>query len=203
MTNIVDTQMTTDSPNPRFKFSFFIKIFLICAFPIHVWSMLMVFKDMEFINARTEFWDGIGYAGYSLLFALLESLLIASLVWGISLLLPKKWESNRTISVVGSMYTILALASILEQAAHAFDQYRISKMLLHGLEKYTSLTIGLIIGAILIAMIVALVLVLKFDKVAKGLTEFFDRIGMVSYFYLVLDLAGIVIIVLRNVSETL
>lgn len=187
----------------RLTFSHFFKIFLIVAFPVHVWSLLMIFKDAEFVTERTVAWDTVGYAGYSLIFALLESLALAILFWALSLLLPKTWTEKRNLSLVGSLVMILSLASMLEQAAHAWNEPRLSRMFLHGLEKYPNQTYALIAGAILVAVVISIMAILRSEKFTNALAELFDRLSMLSYLYLFLDFAGIVIVLIRNFSENL
>jgi hypothetical protein len=187
--------------NKNFTFGFFFKFFLIGAFPTHVWTSLMVFNDLEFLSERTTMWDAVGYAGYSYLIALTESVLVALILWGVSFLLPKNWGQRRVLSIIGSIYFVLAGASIVDMAAHIFAQYRIAKSYLIRLDRYPFVTYGLIVGAILIGIILALVIILKSKKGEKIVSEVFDRIMLLSYFYLLLDFAGIVIVILRNVSE--
>ena len=193
--------MVTQRKNYRTSFGFFWKIFLLTTFPIHVWNLLMVFKDMEFINKRTELDDAIGYASYSLIGALVESLILAVVLWLITLPLPKKWSETRTVTVVASVYFVLAGASAIEQAAHAFDQFRISKQFLYGLENFTGLTFGLIIGAILLAIVIMMLLIFKTNRGQEIIAEIYGRLTLLSYLYLIFDLAGIVIVIFRNIPK--
>lgn len=185
-------------PN-RLSFSYFWKVFLLAAFPIHAWNLLMVFKDAEFMLERSETWGTIGYAGYSLGAALIESLIFAILLWVISLLLPRKWTEQRTLTTLFSVYFVLAGASALEQAAHAFDQFRISKQFIYGLEHFTTLTNGLIVAAILLVVAALMLVIFKTKNGENGLADFYNRLTMLSYLYLVLDLAGIVVVIIRNI----
>jgi len=52
-------------------------------------------------------------------------------------------------SIIGSIYFVLAGASIVDMTAHVFSQYRIAKLYLIGLDRYPFVTYGLILGAIL------------------------------------------------------
>jgi hypothetical protein len=193
--------MTKKTGNKNFTFGFWFKFFLIGMFPTHVWTSLMVFNDLEFLAERTSMWDAVGYAGYSYLIALTESVLVALILWGLSFLLPRNWSKRRVLNVVGSIYFVLAGASIVDMAAHVFAQNRIANLYLKGLDRYPMVTYGLITGAILIGIILTLVLIFKSKQGEKIVSEVFERIMLLSYFYLLLDFAGIVIIVLRNVSE--
>jgi hypothetical protein len=181
-------------------FRYFLKIFLIVTFPLHIWALLMIFRDFESVSERTVLWDGIGYAGYSLIFTLVESLGIALVVWLLSLLLPRDWENQRAINIAGSLYMILAGASIVDMAFHAFSEARISRQYLHGLETYPSLTNSLIAGAILLFSALIIMLVLRSKKIEHLLTEFYDRIMLLSYLYLALDVMGIALVIVRNIS---
>jgi len=199
---MIETNTSTKNFRPlseKINVNYFFKIFLISLFPTHFWTLLMIFNDLEFVSERTSLWDSIGYAGYSLLFALVESLAIAVLLWIISLAFPKVWNQTRTLSVVGSIYLVIAGASIVDMAAHAFNDVRIAKQYLYGLENFTTLTYFLIIGAILITLSASLVLILKTERGEKVFSDLFDRVMLLSYFYLLLDAIGIVIVVIRNV----
>ena len=195
--------MTKTKKNLRLTFAYYFKTFMVVAFPLHVWALLMIFRDLEFLTERTNRWDAIGYGGYTLLFILLESIILSVIVWGLSLLLPKSWGEKRTLSVAGSAFTILAGASIVDMAFHAFNEPRISRQYLYGLETYPTLTYVLIAAAVMIAITAMVIVILKTKWGEKVIYEIFDRIMLLGYLYLLLDAAGIVIVVIRNVSNSL
>ena len=184
----------------KLSFRFYFKILLISVFPTHFWALLMVFNDFEYVSERTNTWDAVGYAGYSLLFALAESLVFSLVLWLVSLAFPQKWSERRTITVLGSIYLVLAAVSIVDMLANLYNQYRISKQYLYGLENFTALTYALIFAAILITLTILLLLIFKTKKGEGFLADIFERIMLLGYFYLFLDAAGLVIVILRNVS---
>lgn len=187
------------SPSTKLSLRYFFKFLLISVFPSHFWASIMILRDLEFVAERTNTWDSIGYAGYSLMFALAESVMIALVLWLFSLVFPKKWTETRTISVIGSIYLVLAGASILDMAANAYNRVRIARQYLYGLENFTLITYVLIAGAILIAITASLLLILKTRRGEKVFADVFERIMLLSGFYLVLDAAGIIIVIIRNV----
>ena len=195
--------MTDTNQLSRVSMKYFLKTLLIVTFPLHVWALLMIFRDLEFVSERTEIWDAVGYAGYSLMFTLIESLILALVVWLLSLLLPKKWDTQRSLNIAGSIFLILAGASIVDMAFHAFADVRISRQYLHGLETYPTLTYFLIAGTVILSIFGVVWLILKSARTEQIFTEIYDRIMLLSYFYLFLDVAGIAIVILRNLSETL
>lgn len=193
----------TNFRKDRLSFRYFFQLLLAITFPIQLWYIILIIKDLQFVAERTLPWDAVGYASYSLLFALAESILITLIFWGISLLMPKTWDHERTISLLGSVFIVLALASMVDMTANIFNELRISRQYLYGLENFTAQTYGLIALAIILASAAAVFIILRSKKAAGWIAGFFERVSTLSYFYLFLDVVGIIIIILRNVSRTL
>ena len=55
-------------------------LFLISAFPLHVWTLLLGFQDISWLAERTNFFDALSVISYGLVFALFESLLLLVVV---------------------------------------------------------------------------------------------------------------------------
>ena len=89
-------------------------LFLMCAFPIHLWSLVVSFSNLEIIIYRsTNVFDGIGYIAYTLLLALLESALLCLLLWLLSFLLPPQWEEDtRLVTLVLIGWVMLVWAAL-------------------------------------------------------------------------------------------
>ena len=51
-------------------------LFLTCAFPLHFWTLILVFRDISWLTDRTNAWDAIGVASYGMIFAFTESVVI-------------------------------------------------------------------------------------------------------------------------------
>ena len=67
-------------------------LFLISAFPIHFWTLILVFRDISWLTERTNAWDAIGVASYGMVFAFVESVVIFLVLALLGLLTPKQWE---------------------------------------------------------------------------------------------------------------
>lgn len=183
----------------RLTFRYFSKFFLTISFPTHFWTVMMVFRDFESISNRTNPADGFGYIGYSMLFALAESLVLALIVWGLSLVIARKQAKEKIFSILVGLYFILASANILDMLAHINNGYRISMQYLHGLETYPGITYGLIAGAILLGFAIFLVLILRFPKVEKVILDLLERVMLLGYLFLFLDAIGLIVVIVRNV----
>lgn len=184
----------------RLNFRYFFKFFLTISFPTHFWTLLMVFRDIEFVTERTDLGGTAGYAGYSVLIALAEGLIFSIAIWGLSLVVARKMDKDTIFTLLVSLYYVIAFASMLDMAAHVFDQVRISRQYLYGLAKYPEVTYSLVAGSILVGWIASLLLVLKSAKAARIIQEVLERIMLLSYLYLFLDAVGIIVIIWRNLT---
>ena len=91
------------------------KLFLLASFPLHIWTLLMAFRDVNWVAERTTMWDGIGFVSYALLYTLVESALLFGFMALLSLLTPRNWNRTLRLTVLGSLGFLLAGWSILEQ----------------------------------------------------------------------------------------
>ena len=51
-------------------------LFLMCALPLHIWTLILAFRDLPWLTDRTNAWDAFGVMAYGLIFALAESILL-------------------------------------------------------------------------------------------------------------------------------
>ena len=73
----------------------------------------MTLRDVEWVAARTNVGDAVGYWGYSMLFSLLEIILAWVFILILNLLIPKQWVKEIRISLLGTIVFILAIWSAL------------------------------------------------------------------------------------------
>jgi hypothetical protein len=67
--------------------------------------------------------------------------------------------------------------------------------LAHPLRFLYALTLALVVPTVLLPAY----LILRSDKVFKGLRSLFERLSLLTMFYLVFDVVGLVIVIIRNV----
>jgi hypothetical protein len=183
-----------------------LKLFLIIAFPIHIWSIYQVLSNFEWVAERTTVWDAVGFTAYSLSFALFESILFLVLFTPIYLLLRKNNKADIVLAVIGSVFMIVAIWEMIYQInsknsnifVTTIDQI-VSKYKLRY--RYKA---GLIMSvSVFITTSIALppFLIVKYDKLKSIIIELYERIELLSYFYLALDLLSIVIVIIRNLTK--
>jgi hypothetical protein len=177
------------------------KLFLVCAFPLHLWTLLMVFRDINWVADRTTMWDAIGFSGYALFYTLLESILLTGFVALLSLLFPRGWGKTMRLLVMSLLAMVMAGWSIMEQLILIvfFGQLRKFGMANPWLAN-PWVWGGIFVTLIALSVAIPILLLQGKPKLQKGIDSFLERLTILSGFYLFLDAVGIVIIIIRNVA---
>ncbi len=172
-----------------------------CAFPLHLWTLLLAFRDLSWLTDRTNAWDAVGVASYGLVFALIESVTIFLVLVLLGFLVSKQWGQNRRIALL----TILALiVSLWAMVSQLFFLLGISPSgwILNSLAQ-TAHPVRIMYIAFLVVVtptiLVPAWLVLRSDKFFQFLQVLIDRLSLLTMFYLVFDFIGLVIVIIRNV----
>ena len=178
-----------------------IQLFLICALPLHIWAFLMALRDFGWVAARTYVWDAVGMVAYALVFALVETMGVFLIVILLGLLVPRRWEEELKLALIGTLFLIVAVWSILGQVyslfGHPLPVWAIDYLVQSGhpfriIWGATLLVVGF-------SVILPAYLILKLNKVKDLMVRMFDQITVLSAFYVLCDLVGIIIIVIRNI----
>lgn len=178
------------------------QLFMVCTFPIHVWAIIMAFRDFSWVAERTTTWDAIGLFSYAVVFALVESLGMFLVVCSVGVFTPGWWGAEKRASLLGFLYLMLGLWAILGQL-FSLNGYPVPHWVV-ALMVYTGRPFLTLWGGVFLLVAASTAIPVFFlarlDGVQKGAVEFFDRISMLSSLYLFLDAVGVVVIVIRNVS---
>jgi hypothetical protein len=185
----------------QFLLQDFFKLFLIVIFPQHTWTLYMAFRDVGWVAARSDYSDALGLLSYALLFALAEGIILFLAILVIKVALPKKWESEKQLAMMGSMVFILSLWAIVPQV-YALSGYQIPKffaqlMIISGHPLWV--LYGSALGASLVSIVIPAVLILRKPGAAGKIFAILDRLTALSVFYLVLDTFALFNVILRNV----
>ena len=159
-----------------------VTLFLIVAFPIHAWSIFMI-----------------------LTFALFESAVIFIIVWLLSLLLPSRWKSNKTLAAMGTVFISVSIWAILNQLYFFYHSSSLVKSmpqiyigLSHPVRMFY-LSLGVLFLVVLASVVGPIFFVDRNKKYVKATMAFFDRLIILSGLYIFLDVISIVIVIIRNV----
>jgi hypothetical protein len=159
------------------------ELFLITAFPIHFWAVLQMIPHLEWLEAR----DFVGVIKYVFLNSLAESsvVFLGFFIFG-GLLLPKKWEEDSKILLIGIASWGLSLFLITDQ----FFRFIVD------IDGPILAISGLIVGLLTLFM---LFMVEKNQKVRKGTRSVFEGAILMMYVYVVLDVLSIGLIAYQNI----
>jgi hypothetical protein len=156
-------------------------------FFVHLWTFYNVLHEVPAWVIRMSLWEVIGVISYVLLFALIDSLLLALGLTAVAVVLPKRWFRDNFIAQ-GSVAALLisAFAVFFHLWGDAFDIWSFKRLLFWG---------G-IAGLTVVLVSFAVNRIPKASGVIRAATE---RIAVVSALYLFLDLSSVVIVLVRNV----
>lgn len=184
-----------------------VKLFLLIAFPVHIWSIFQIFENLNWVAERTTWADAAGYAGYALLAALIESLIIFLLVLPVFLMLSKNRSREKALAVASLTYLTIALLWIFKAIMinKTDDPYFLDSAI-HDLADQFSWRLryrylAFLLAAILLNVPVVLTpfLANRYDKLTAFLLAFTERVELLMYMILGADILAIILVIVRNI----
>ena len=168
----------------RFSRQNLFALFVACAFPVHVWAIIGLLNQIPAWILRVNLWELTGMIGLTLMFTLLESLIVTVGVVVLAALIPGKWFTEKMV-VLSAWF--IWLTSIVSMIAHLQESLMRSFF-------------GIVIVAAYLALILGSYwLVRRFPKFEAGMKSFIERLAVLTALYLFLDVVGLVIVIIRNV----
>ena len=177
-------------------------LFLICAFPLHAWTLILAFRDFSWVAARTNSWDAIGVVSYGMIFAFIESLVVFLVAALLGFLAPRRWDEDRRIALLGVLALGAALWAMVGQLYFIWG-VSLPGQIIHFLaQSEHPLRILYSASLVLVAATVLFpaYLVLSSNKAFRFTQGLIERLALLTWLYLVLDFAGLVIVIIRNLQ---
>lgn len=176
-------------------------LFLTCAFPIHLWALILIFRDISWVAERTNMWDAIGVASYGLLNAFIESLFFFISLAVLGLLISTKWSEDRRIALLSVLALILAFWAIEGQAYFIWGSYVPEQMLRYVAASKHPLRIlyAGVLFTVVSTIIIPVYLALKSDRFSRLIHGFAERLSLLTMLYLFFDFLALIVIIIRNV----
>ena len=177
-------------------------LFLMCAFPLHFWTLILVFRDIQWMTERTNVWDALGVASYAMVFAFLESLLLFLILMLLGFLVPTQWTREMRIALLAVLFLILSVWAMLSQL------YFLAAVQTPGwfifLMARTGHPVRILYALALILVTPTLALpawfALRSEKFLKSVNSLIERLSLLSGLYLFFDVAGLIIVIIRNLA---
>ena len=168
-------------------------IFVACAFPIHIWAIVLGLREVPAWLLRLNPGELIGMFSYVLVFALVESALVfvitVVLVWFLPDRLLASGEAEPITNRVAAAASMITLAVVISLALHLFP------MILDS--------VGFLFTLALLAPVGLGSAILWFRSrsrpgflIRKGLSQ----LAMLTFTYLIFDLFGLIVVIFRNLT---
>lgn len=187
----------------RFRKGDLFKLFLSSAFLIHLWWIIMILRDVEWVAERTNATDALGFASYDLLYALVESTAVFICAVILSFLIAKKWSAEKRLGIMSALVFTATTWAIIEQVVRVYGGTKL-KPFFQFMSGVIPTYWGLMafVWLLVIASIIIPVWALIFkEKVLKGFLSLFERLNMLTSLYLFFDFIAIIIIIIRNIPS--
>ena len=175
-------------------------LFLMCALPLHAWTMILAFRDVSWVTDRTNAWDAVGVFSYGLVFALVESLIVFLLASLLGFLVSARWNREWRVMLLTVLVLMLSFWAIAEQLFFLLPvRLPASFISLLVQSGHPLRTLYLVVIALVsLTIVIPVMLVLRSEKAVRFLRAAVDRLSLLAVFYLLFDAIGLVIVVIRN-----
>jgi len=177
-------------------------LFLTCAFPLHFWTLILVFRDISWLTERTNAWDAIGVASYGMIFAFTESVVIFVVAALLGFLTPKRWETDRRIAFLGLLILIASVWGMIGQLLFLWNIFLPEQAIQFLRNSSHPLRI---IYAVCLTVVTPTVLLpvygfIRSNKAVKIMQNIMERLSLLTMFYLFFDLLALMIVIIRNIG---
>jgi hypothetical protein len=177
-------------------------LFLVSAFPIHLWAIILILNDFAWVADRTDVWDAIGVGAYGLLYAFIESVIVFLMVVLVGFLLPKSWQEGKKIALLSVLYLVTALWAIAGQLYFLLEMQPSLGLVQFLIESGHPLRIMYGSALPIIGLTVALptLWVITSERSVQVVQAVTERFSLLTIFYLFFDLVALVIVIVRNLK---
>jgi len=165
-----------------------------------VWTIILVLSDVSWITERTNVWDAVGVGAYALTLALLESLIVFAVFFFVGFFTPGQWSVDKRVSFLSMLILILSAWAIVSQLLFFWNvllpesAIRFLVQSGHPLRFMYAASLAIVLPSIGVPVLVFL----RSDRLFHFIQGLSERLSLLTGFYLILDLAGLIIVITRN-----
>lgn len=176
-------------------------LFLVCAFPLHLWTIILAFRDFSWVTERTNSWDAVGVLSYGLIFAFIESVFVFLIAVLLGYLISKKWGEDRRNALLGNLVLITSLWAMVSYLFFILEVSVSGQTIdfLVNLEHPLRFLYAVSLAFVGVTVTLPTYFILRSEKFLQFIKGFFERLSLLTVFYLFFDLIGSIIVIVRNV----
>ena len=177
-------------------------LFLMCAFPLHLWTIILAFRDISWLTERTNAWDAVGVLSYAVVFAFVESVLLFLVIVLLGFLIPRSWTEDRRIGLLASLVLILSAWGMISQLYFLAGMSPAAWLVQLAAGNAHPLRVLYAIALLMVAPSFAIpaYLIMKSANAPQLLHSLIDRLSLLTTMYLVFDVIGLGIVIIRNIQ---
>jgi hypothetical protein len=167
-------------------------VFAACVVPLYSWSILVFFKKMSYWLLFLDAWDLVGIFAYAQAFAFLECAIVLLALVFLGAILPARFLRDRFVAQSSALVFLTSGWLIAQQLGRAqFFLFTPPRTMLLWLSLY------------LVSVGVSCVLIYRSKRLEKSINSFSERLTVLLYVYVPITFLSVIIVVLRNVTESI
>lgn len=163
-----------------------IVVFAVSVFVIHIWSIYNLLREIPAWILRLSYWELAGVISYTLLFALVESLIVLVFLIILAALLPARIFRDKFVSI-STIFVFLAAVWIIPVRFYE-DTIR----------SWGMVGMLIVLSMALISFVISYLVVMKSQKVEKFIDSLMQRVTLLTYIYVIVDIIAVFVVVSRN-----
>jgi hypothetical protein len=172
-------------------------VFAAVVFPIHIWSIINLLDEVPAWMLRLSLGELIGVIAYTQLFALIESILVAAVLVGIRQLLVAAGRLPKLVGLrrlIAEKYVSLAAVFIFVNSIWAgLIQIYYETLRLWSAAQFLPWALLFLLSNLLLLGLVA-----RFSRADRIVRLLVERLAVLSYLYVALDVVCLFIVLARN-----
>lgn len=194
--------MTTLNPPAKFYSKEGLwSLFLMCAFPLHIWTIILAFRDFSWVAERTDAWDAVGVVSYGLIFTFVESIAVFLVMAVLGLLISRKWGEKKRLALLSALVVIVSLWAMVSHLYFLRETSLAPEIISFFVQTSRPLRMLYVFAFLIVAptFLIPAFFILRSEKVFALVREGIERLSLLMILYLILDIAALVIVVARNI----
>jgi hypothetical protein len=161
--------------------------FAVIVFVVHIWSIYNLLVEVPAWLLRLSSWELVGVISYTLVFALIESLIILIILVFVATILPECWFRQRFVAI-SSLFVFLAAIWVIP--VHLYED-AIRSWGIPGAMVFISL--------VFVTFVAVNFFVFRSTRFENKIVSIMQRITVLAILYLMIDLIAFMIVLGRNV----
>lgn len=175
-------------------------LLLICAFPLHAWTLVLGLRDFSWVSERTNSWDAVGVISYGLIFALVESVLVFLVVVLLGYLVSNKWGKEQQIVLMSNLVLLTSLWAMVSQLFFMLEVSVPGSVIEYLVNLNHPVRFLYMISLVAVGVTVTLptYMILRSNRFLQMYRGLLERLSLLTLFYLFFDGIGLIIVIIRN-----